>query len=366
MVVLMTGVLFFCHAPPTDSKTQSAYLPPNLYLVRATTVKVWRDEGEMHDTGQLRITRVIAGPKRLLNQEFLCKAGYRKFPGAQDFGLLDGIVGYLEKDAEGLWWVYEDPSYLTLCPELRHAVTDAYRLNAFPYQKTKKSDMVWEEMTSPRFAGIKPEKMEEAWTSLRKKEEPIWVDAVASVYSAKSDDDRRVLLERYAADPGSPVSGWAITLLARGPRESAVKFLRGLAGNDRIDPDAQVTLDRVLCKLDGKDWAKSSARLDMLRRWMDVKSSRYLFTLACHRLREAVSVGDLNAEMFAAVLKPAIARYDCLTEAQMRSMCLLLGSVRFAKADRDKGFKFLDDLADNCKSENLKSSAIEGLQQFKK
>lgn len=51
----------------------SAYLPPNLYLVRATILKVWKEPKEYYWRGLLKVTAVVSGPKELLGQKFEAK-----------------------------------------------------------------------------------------------------------------------------------------------------------------------------------------------------------------------------------------------------------------------------------------------------
>jgi hypothetical protein len=48
-------------APPTQ---ELSYLPPKLYQARTTAVKIWREPKAIHDTGLLRVTKVIAGPQQ--------------------------------------------------------------------------------------------------------------------------------------------------------------------------------------------------------------------------------------------------------------------------------------------------------------
>ncbi len=348
---------------------ESDYLPPNLYLVQATTLSVKNDADPeaIHQLGRLRITGVLAGPRRLVGKDFECHAG-DPFPFQ---GLvcerLPNVVYFLEEGTEGLWWVYDDGR--TLRPELRYEKVKLLRLEDFPYQrmKTPGLDVGWDGRR-PRMVDVPFNDWSKVGAELRRKEKRAWAEAVAEVYSAGTDADRRALLMRYAAAPGSPVSGWAIVLLSRGPKEEAVRFFRGLAGNDRLDPDAQAILDRELCHLDLKGWHGDPLRRALFRRWLDPKASGYAFVVGCERVMQVMEEGKLDAEGFADAVRAAVAESDLLNdnEAKMHALIRLVGGgVRYTETDRKAGFAFHTDIIRTAKVPRLRSAAADGLEQFR-
>jgi hypothetical protein len=346
----------------------SIYLPVNLYLVRATTLKVGKDPKATHQLGRLRITRVIAGPAKLVGKEFECYAGPRHTsPEVLYSGRpFEDVVWNLEVGTEGLWWVYE--SGPTVYPDLHYDVVERLRLNDFPYLGTKDPDWGAAELYHPRMADVKLESpWDTKWNKTnrerRRHEARAWEQAVSEVYSAKSDADRRALLRLFAAAPRSPVSGWAIALLTRGPWKEAVRFLRGLAKNDQLDGDAQATLDRELCALDGKKWRGSAERRAMLCRWMESKSTGDVFVSGCRRIAQAWLDDELDPQEYFAAVRTAVSECEKLNENERYAVERYL-FVRYKKTERKDWFDFLAEIVRTAKVPWVRIHAVGGLEQF--
>jgi hypothetical protein len=368
MLLLLTVSFLFNNGLPTAPPPRElSYLPPNLYLVEATTLRVWRERPSSEfENARFRVIRTIGGPDRLVGQEFECLVGKRWGYPPSGFGkyVIDGAVPYAEAGAEGLWWVCEDLNDKTLKPELRMKFVEAYHLTAFPYQKTKKINIESEEWLAPRWLDVPADKWKEVWVETCEKDAEIWKTAVMELYKAKTNDERRAILEKQAAAPNSPVSAWAVSLIAHGPRGPTVEFLNKLAGNDKIDPEARITLDRVLCEIDAANWSGSSTRILLFRRLLDVKSPGYDFTLGCRRLEKASIKGELEATEFAEAVGPAVAVSEKLTEAQSHALGPILANIRFKPKDRDKGFTFLTSVVDTAKSARIRMYAARGFIDF--
>jgi hypothetical protein len=167
----------------------------------------------------------------------------------------------------------------------------------------------------------------------------------------------------YAAAPRSPVSGWAIALLARGPEKAAVRFLRGLAENEQLDGDAQAMLDRELCKLDGKRWRGSAERRAMLCRWLDPKSPGDVFVSGCQRLKQTWADGDLETEQYIAAVRPAVVGSEKLNEAERYAFGGLIFG-RYEKSERKVWFDFQTEVVRTAMVPELRHEAVLGLKKF--
>src|ERR1700761_6964875 len=91
----------------------SAYLPPNLYLVRVTTAKVWKNPKEHFDRARLKVTAVVCGPARLRGREFEASTRDRDMEKVTGTMFVPHVrvfqpVLFLEQGTEGFWWIYED------------------------------------------------------------------------------------------------------------------------------------------------------------------------------------------------------------------------------------------------------------------
>ena len=343
--MLSSMLCIACYASTLSQYEGSKYLPP-LYLVRTTTVRVWREKNEYFDRGRIRITKVVAGPERLIKCEFEATTespyqlgstfGRKKYPNT--------FIWLLKEGAEGLWWVNEEGNDQTLRPVVEGAAVHLFGLNTFPYQKTKTKPF-FGEPESPLKQGVLWQEGEE------------FAKAVAEVYAAKSDDDRRVLLERYAATEESPIATWAIALLARGPRAPTIKFLRDLVKKDKLDAPSQMMLDELLCRFDTKKWAGSPERKELLTRWLDPRAKDILFLEACYRLQSAES-DDLDVELFVEVVSQAVASADQMKESkQIDLVHVLRFSARWfgdTEKEKEKARAFLERMRSLSKSELLK------------
>lgn len=365
-MLILLSILLMPGQKPVEKEV--GYLPPQTYLVRAKMVDKARHSNDIHDKALLRVTKVVAGPKRLFDQEFDCLVGSR-FIYASGFGPgcewpLDGVVEHLDKDVEGLWWVYEDPDFQILKPELRYTEVERYRLHSFPLLHTKKALNGFNDF-DPRLAGVERGKYEEVLQELRRKDAAAWEEAAAAIYNAKTEEQRRALLEKHAATADSLLSGWAISLLARNPREATTRFLRELSANDKIHADAQITLDCALCRIDSKDWPKSEPRLKLLRRWLDPKASDTLFAFGCQRVRESYLARETSLSHFTSIFSIAIDSADKLTKEQNRVLAEQLGAIRFPAAERNDGFRFLINVFEKGKTNWVRATAVRALRGFR-
>jgi hypothetical protein len=266
-------------------------------------------------------------------------------------------IEVLKKGTEGLWWVFEDAEDKTLRPILDAHTLHELGIGYFPYQKNLGLSLG--EPANHRFE-TGPKLQVEFW-----KEGEAIVKGVAEVYAAKTDKERRVLLERYAATEGSPIATWAIAMLARGPREPAARYLMALVKNDKLEATSQIKLDELLCELDAKGWVGSKDRKRLLVRWLDVSVADFLFHLGCNRLKGLGGI-DLDAAMFVEVVSAAVARADLMSEGKVQYLADLLRSTphRLDEADKRDQAMVMDLLADvvrTAKSGKLIRAAIDSL-----
>lgn len=130
-----------------------------------------------------------------------------------------------------------------------------------------------------------------------------WAEGIEKVCDAKSDDPRIAILKKYASSDNPPLSAWALNTLSRflepeakqrlftskGKVRSDVEWLLqhdlakrvrkdvkaildGFADDPKLSIYAQVELDRVLNRMEGDDWLKSSRRSKMLEHWKKVRN----------------------------------------------------------------------------------------------
>jgi hypothetical protein len=358
------GVSGISAAEPT---IKSDYMPENLYLVRATVIEVRKKKPmESHDVGQLRIDDVVDGPDSFKGKQFTCLIGNIFQFGSTQKTYVDGAVSQLEKGVEGLWWVYMDQDGKTVLPELRrdlHENVTALRLNRFPYLKMPGA--YWE-IRDPAINNIEWEKLKKARYEEIVKQGELWAETVVALRNAKSDDDRRAMFEKIAATENSPMAGWAVALLSRGPMKEAVAFLTKLAENTKVTPDAQATIDRKLCRIDPMGWKTSETCKAMLIRWLaDDSQYRELLTAGSNRIRDAIGLKEIDEPMLVSVLATVTARAAKLKDYEIGNFKMLLDHARFLITDRPVRFDFLVALARDSKDEEIRVTAAYDLRLFK-
>lgn len=253
---------------------QAVYLPPKLFLVHVTTAGFEQKKGCAE--AKLRITKVLAGPDRLIGKEF----GVNTEPQITgNFGVSRLQVGQLKVDGEGLWWVFEEGNDRRVAAMLDVKVAIKYGLVFFPYQTTKTApffDRSTFEFHVKRYWFVRPLQQKELCA-----EGEAFAKCVTEVYAAKSNEERKRLLEKFAATENSPVAGWAMALLSLGPRDAAVKHLRTLVEKRDIEPSSQLMLDEILSELDGVKWAASPERWKLFTRWLQARADNVLFEEGC-------------------------------------------------------------------------------------
>jgi hypothetical protein len=301
----------------------------------------------------MRVTQVLAGSERLLNSEFEATNEWffpegRLLPGPK---YPDTYFVWFKEGAEGLWWVFEHAKDRSLCPLRSGEIVHKFCLEHFPYQTTKGASIFFD-VERPRI------KQDELW-----KEGEAFAKVVSEVYASKTEDGRRVLLERHASTEESPIAGWAMALLARGPQDAAIKFLRGLVKKNKLEVASQMRLDELLCQLDSKKWSGSNERKEMLARWLDAKADYILFREGCLRLRDARG-GDLDTKLFVEVVGASVAQADQMSEAKVIRLGDLLrfSGLWFGEADKKTGREFLEKMKNVSKSESLNRDIIDGLK----
>lgn len=86
--------------------------------------------------------------------------------------------------AQSLWWLYADRPGGPLHPELRAAVIDAYQLRLFPLENSKFGYTFDGRRFEPGFKVVEEEYQEGL----------AWAKAVETIYRAKSDEERTILV----------------------------------------------------------------------------------------------------------------------------------------------------------------------------
>ena len=147
-----------------------------------------------------------------------------------------------------------DPKDGTLRPQLRFAVLGQYQIGPFPYLK----------MSFPSEPHRGPYDVAAEY-----KKGQAWAEAVETVYRAQSDAERQTLLRRLAATAASPAAGWAMAVLGEAKPKETTEFLQPLVDNDKLSLENQVSLDRVLCRIDRPGWRASDRRRRLLERWLN-------------------------------------------------------------------------------------------------
>ena len=287
---------------PADQRpnpgNSSVFIPPNLFLVKTRTTQVTKG---LALGGTFVITHVYAGSDQLMGKHFECYATMPVFGGTPDKDARP--VMFFEKGTDGLWWLYTDPKDGTLRPQLKFAVLGQYQIGPFPYLK----------MSFPSEPHRGPYDVAAEY-----KKGQAWAEAVETVYRAQSDAERQTLLRRLAATAASPAAGWAMAVLGEAKPKETTEFLQPLVDNDKLSLENQVSLDRVLCRIDRPGWRASDRRRRLLERWLNAGAGNsQLFAGGCERLLEGLHSGDLGFALYSQVLNPVLARADRLSEVEV-------------------------------------------------
>lgn len=336
-------------AQPADGisaeSSNTAYFPPNLFLVRAVTRDVKKAERQ-YDAGTFLITYVYAGSVSLKGRTFECSTSTGQIFTSVRLDK-DRHVHFLEKGTEGLWWLYLDKEK-TLRPELRGDVVDIYHIRPFPFTNGKYS--------TAGLAGRFDTKAE--W-----KEGLVWAEAVETVYKAKSDDERAVILRRLAATEQSPVAGWAINLLGKVNPKGTTEFLKKLAGNEKLSAESHVVLDKTLSRLDYPKWNSKDHWERLLPRWVASDDLSY-YNAGMKRLWEAGRNSEVDFALYAKILDPVLAKADRLKDGQQQWLGTVLETPPTFPSDRDRAFAWLAGQVRTGKTEFVRTHAAAGLRVF--
>lgn len=383
---------------------ESVYLPNDYYLVRAKTIDVWKEPKDarsiwQYEQANLKITEAIAGPKRILNREFLALTAPPFTPGRQPLRR-DYTYPVPGRNEESLWWVWNDNERMRPMVGIDQARTLGLRY--FPYLKSESGAYyVWNE-----FRKDKPDASKERewrlryaaslvsdnvflsprenrlYQHLRFSQEAtpadLWAEAEAfakvagQVYHVKNDDERRVMLEKMALNERSSSAGWAMAMLARGPSEPMPKLLRAAAALENLEATSQVMVDYLLRRSDRDgwdrsfEWKNSVERRRMLERWTSEKADLVQFHFGFERLVDALADEELSLKMFKDVAGPSIKGVERLDQAKAAVVIRSVGELRFSKADKEAGIDFLADMVATTKSAELKKIAIDKLGRLSK
>jgi len=132
--------------------TQSAYIPPNLFLVQAKAIEVKVPPRTESRSGPVRgtrpgpghqqeaklvITRVFVGPASLMAAKFECRAAFfrngSRILGRDDFER----VRFIAEGAEGLWWLRREATG-ELVPEPDRKLIPQLHIEDFPVQRHRR------------------------------------------------------------------------------------------------------------------------------------------------------------------------------------------------------------------------------------
>jgi hypothetical protein len=359
---------------PGDAvSSKTSFFPPNLYLVRATTVEIkkvrrmieispndrLRDRIERSkkrtvpelwsEIGAFKISQVFVGPKSLNEESFECPVSHALI-GTQIEPNNDRYVESLEKGSEGLWWLIRDPKDGKLRPELRGKSIDLYQTRRFPYQNHRLGRIVQDYGRT----------FENDY-----KQGLLWAESAEKVYHASSDEERTRLLKEIAALDGTPSAGWAVALLANVNSKGTIEFLRSWSRNEKLSADSQVTLDRSLYRLDPQNWRSCDDRQRLLSRWLAPDATMANLQDGCFRLLEAAYKGEIPFQLYAKVVDRALANTEKLDEHRVWWLARLLREEHFPAEDRDDAFDWTVAHVRKGKTEILAAHAASGLQQFR-
>jgi len=343
-MIFLTSLWSLLTLLPAATPPASTYLPENLYLVHAKTVRILQwDERGTPSRGRFLVTRVYLGPVELKGREFECETGWSKTFKATSHP--DRLVHFVAEGVEGLWWLYHDPIVNVYRPELRGKTIHELRIQRFPIQNHRYDLGDW-----GRFVDVEP-RFQEALAS--------WAKPVEAIAQAKSDDDRLALLQRLAANPKAPAAAWAVVLLGGSRTKEAVMALRELAGNESITLEAQYALDEALCRRDGPNWFRAERRKQMLARWLN---EARLDSGGEERLMLALGYGELDYATYIALVEPCFAKLGRYSEWQQELLARLLGPSPQRAEDKVRMFAFLTPLVRNSPVRRVREAASHALQ----
>ena len=350
------------------------YFPPDLFLVRAKTLNLSRYDGIVKGDARITVATfevigVVAGPAELVGRTFQSEVAPPHMPTTHRVSF-DKVVSIAEPGTEGLWWVTRDPKCEgiekrvagaigydrwrasrdpkgdDLRPELRASIVDTYAIRNYPYQNTREGD--------GRNFNLVPD-LAATW-----KEGNLWAESVAAVYQA-TPAQRVTQLEQLAATPGSPVAGWAASLLVRGNVSAHTDLLKRLTGDSKLSANSQVTLDRLLSEIDTKGWSTSDARVRVLTRWLDPVADRGLFEAGFGRLLEASRTGEIDFHTYKAVLTPLFAKTNWPVEMREYWLGRSLSDLRVTAANQPQAFDWIAPLVKDAATPRLRERSAIGL-----
>ena len=259
-------LLLALSAPPAE---KSAYIPPNLFLVRAKTIEISKRplEGSPPQPnipeGRFEITKIYLGPEWLKKYPtFICDHNPPTFGSvAHVMDRLHIRVSY-EKGVEGLWWVsYDSNKAGSLRPVLTAPYVDAVGIRPFPYQK-----MLLEGSRIHTTHKAAEASFQEGLD---------WADAVEKVYQAASDEERAKLLKGYAVER-NPRGAWALTWLGFSKDKELTEFFRKLLADEKLPIASQVAIEQGLLAVDTENWDSSKARQALYQRWRETYRGQFL------------------------------------------------------------------------------------------
>jgi hypothetical protein len=350
--------------PPAES----AYIPPNMYLVRAKVVSVTppaspetRTKGPVRGTrpaprhsqvGHLVVTHVYLGPDSLRGAEFECKVGFRESISIVYNGPDSNLknVPFVAKEAEGLWWIYRDPKRDAYVPELRNCVLREFHVEYFPVQKVRQQ---WLSL------GGGPIDIEEKFKPTRE-----WAETVEKLYRAKSDTDRATILRDLSADEESIAAPWAVALLGRAKKADDIAELKRIAAKESYRGFNQPAIDEVLCRVDPENWNQSETRKRMIRRWFDGRADGILTSSGAARLAAACR-GEIDPDWYVPTIEFALSPESKLAKSNYFYVGRLLERTPAASPPlRNQLFDFYAKYVNFSASEEVRRGAAAGLSNL--
>jgi len=346
--------------PPSES----AYLPPNLFLVRAKAVSVapvqrteplpgsvrgTRPAFTIHGTGNLVVAHVYLGPDALKSIEFDC--GFRPPQQGSIASAHPILVSFIEKGAHGLWWIHYDAKTKQYRPQLDLMSMTDLHLENFPIQDHPRQWATIGGGPVDAVAKFKP------WLA--------WAVAAEQLHKAASDDDRGRLLLKLAADDQSLAAPWAIALLGRASKPADIAALRRIAEVESYRGVNQPAIDEVLSKADPEGWGKSEARKRTIRRWLDGRADSSLSSSGSPRLTRAYFAKDLDAETLLAAVDDALAGRNGVQQPKnYYAVARLLSERPPRESDRQRFFEQFVKNAEYPHSGDVREAAAIGLRHL--
>ena len=282
--------------PPAES----AYIPPNLYLVGAMTADTTPLPQGL-TKGRFVVTHVYLGPATLQGAEFECSTSWPPFGSIRETPT-EINVGFIQKGVEGLWWLARDAATGNYRPQLRLDVRAQLHIERFPSQKY-----------AAQWAG---QRSKRADVDDRFKEMLNWAKAAEALWNAKSDDQRATMLKKWAADDQAIWASWAVALLGRANKADDIAVLKHIIKEKEFTGAQQIAVDDVLCRIEGDKWRTSEERSRLIWRWFDGRADQSLVDAARAWLYRTTSK-DFATQQFFRLLDHALAPENKLQAGQV-------------------------------------------------